>query len=424
VFSPEQLRLSQENLLLANVVPVNDVARTFFSWLHNHPVQIPTFAILPADSGEAIDLLPAAISAVDDFVLWPPNPKELVHRLMRLLGPVQHSQGDVEHRLFEEMALRRLVGRDPAFLHVMERLQRFRAAEAPVLVTGETGTGKELCARAIHSLSARLNGPFIPVDCGSIPEHLFENELFGHAKGAFTDARTDRKGLVALAHGGTLFLDELDALSPAAQAKVLRLLQESTYRPLGAERFCHADVRIIAATNSDLEARVRERHFRQDLYFRVAVLRVHLPALRDRGRDIPLLARHFAQEMCQGLSVPGKVLSAAALAKLQRHDWPGNVRELHNAVQRAVLSAPGPQIGAAHVDLGSAPDENNPREDFRSAKHLAINRFERDYVERLLHKHAGNITSAAREAGKDRRAFGRLVKKYGLSRGAPIPGRF
>ncbi len=423
-FIPERLRASGEPLLLANVVPTSDPALQFFRWLRKHPIPVPTVAILSSEENDNRDLLQSVAGAVDDFLFWPPRPQELRHRVLRLLGPEDTSRAAVETQLLNELALRQLVGRDPAFQRVLSRVVMFGAAQAPVLLTGETGTGKELCARVIHLLSCRRNGPFVPVDCGSIPEHLFENELFGHVRGAFTDARNDQKGLVALAQGGTIFLDELDTLTATAQAKVLRLLQENTYRPLGSARFCQANVRVIAASNTDLEAHVRDHRFRQDLYFRVNVLRLHLPALRERAMDVPLLARHFVQEVCHASNIPHKVVSSAALAKLLAHDWPGNVRELHNTVQRAVLCAPGMQIGASHIELPlMAPDSSQPRVDFRSAKHLAINRFERDYVERLLQKHAGNITSAAREAQKDRRAFGRLVKKYGLSRAAALPGR-
>jgi DNA-binding NtrC family response regulator len=257
------------------------------------------------------------------------------------------------------------------------------------------------------------------VDCGAVPEHLFENELFGHARGAFTDARADQKGLVAMARGGTLFTDEVDGLSPAAQAKVLRLLQENTYRPLGSESFRNANVRVITATNNDLEGLVGKRQFRPDLFFRINVLHLHLPALRDRRGDIQLLARHFVERICQGDDMPLKELSSEAARKLEEHDWPGNVRELFNSMQRAVLNSPGRQIAAEHVEsMRFTQVAAAPATDFRNAKVQVVKKFERDYVEQMLRKHDGNITRAAMEAGKDRRAFGRLAKKYGLQRKA------
>jgi DNA-binding NtrC family response regulator len=411
-FQPERLNSCCEDLLLANAVPRTEQALQFFRLLRNHPLHIPTLAILPGEDGNE-EQLEAAASSVDDFLLWPVRPEEFRQRLKRLLGPRSSWREDVESLLLSEVGLQRMVGKDPAFVRVLTQVALFGSSEAPVLIVGETGTGKELCARVIHLLSQRRSGPFIPIDCGSVPDQLFENELFGHFRGAFTDAQSDRRGLVAMAQGGTLFMDELDGLTPAAQAKVLRLLQEKTYRPLGSEQFHSANVRVIAATNADLESRVRDKQFRQDLYFRINVLRVHLPSLRERATDIPLLARHFIDEICQGSNLSRRVLSPAALAKLQNHAWPGNVRELYNTVQRAVLCASGSQIGAAHIDLLRPSDTDNQfPEDFRRAKLYALEKFERDYVERMLQKHAGNITRAAREAGKDRRAFGRLAKKY------------
>jgi DNA-binding NtrC family response regulator len=264
-------------------------------------------------------------------------------------------------------------------------------------------------------MSKRHHGPFIPVECGALPEHLFENELFGHARGAFTDAHTDQNGLVALAQGGTLFLDEVDGFSLGIQGKILRLVQEKTYRPLGSEHFRRTNVRIIAATNCNLERLVREKQFREDLFYRLNVLRVHLPPLRERQGDIALLARHFVEEICAAGGIPRKVFSPASIRKLEEHDWPGNVRELYNTVQRAAFAAPGTQIASAHINFSRFQSTfETQAEDFRSAKTVAIEKFERGYVERLLEKYSGNVTHAAREAGKDRRVFGRLVKKYGL----------
>ncbi|OLB36187.1 MAG: hypothetical protein AUH11_11995 [Acidobacteria bacterium 13_2_20CM_57_17] len=308
-----------------------------------------------------------------------------------------------------------MVGNGAAFQQVILRAAAFAGSEAPVLLTGETGTGKELCARVVHLMSKRQHGPFIPVECGAVPEHLFENEVFGHARGAFTDAHADQKGLVALAHGGTLFLDEVDALSTSLQAKILRLLQERTYRPLGCEQFRNSNVRTIAATNSNLERLVREKRFREDLFFRLNVLRVHLPALRQRPEDIALLARHFVEEICSTADLPKKVLSPASIRKLETHHWPGNVRELYNTLHRAVVCTPGTQIASAQIDFCcfDVPAEAS-RVSFRGAKLQAIQNFEREYVRNLLEEYDGNITRAARAAGKDRRAFGRLAKKYGF----------
>ena len=411
-FVPEQLRRGENSLVIANAVPGTDRAAAFFRWLRENPIPIPIFAILSMQNSA---LLEAAAEAVDDFLLWPVRQEELNQRIARLLGPPAQESRSLHASLAAEIGLKQLVGQDPAFLKVLGWVTLYAASDAPVLLTGETGTGKELCARVVHLLSRRQEGPFIPVDCGALPDHLFENEVFGHTRGAYTDARSEQKGLVALAQRGTLFMDEIDSLSPGAQSKVLRLLQERSYRPLGSERFHQADVRIIAATNRNLEGAVAEKQFRSDLFFRINVLRIHLPALRERPSDISLLSRHFIEEICKTDGLPKKVLSLAAAQKLEQYEWPGNVRELYNTIQRAVLCSPGTQIPASAVDLNvrSGAGEASLLK-FRSAKLNAIETFERDYVRQMLEKNGGNVTRAAREAGKDRRAFGRLARKYGV----------
>jgi DNA-binding NtrC family response regulator len=286
-----------------------------------------------------------------------------------------------------------------------------------VLITGETGTGKEQCARAIHHVSRRRDHPFLPVDCAALPDHLFENEIFGHSRGAFTDAHRDQKGLIGLAEGGTLFLDEIDSLSLPAQAKLLRFLQERTYRPLGGDRFLHADVNVVAATNGDLEQLVHRQAFRSDLFFRLNVLRLHLVPLRERRRDIPLLARHFLSVLCSESGSGTKTLAASTLERLSGMDWPGNVRELANVILRAFVFAKGAQILPAHIQApATAESASRSPECFRAARVRAIESFEMEYVRETLRRHKGNITQAARQAGKDRRAFGRLVKRYHIDR--------
>lgn len=408
----------KDTLLIANAVPAGARVTEFFAWLRSNPVSVPIFAILPADD---CALLQAATETVDDFLFWPIRQEELKTRVARLLGPANQDLTEIQTTLAAEIGLGQLVGQAPAFLSALAQVAVFGACDAPVLLTGETGTGKELCARVTHLLSKRHRGPFIPVDCGALPDHLFENEVFGHSRGAFTDARSDQKGLVSLAQGGTLFLDEIDSLSLSAQSKVLRLLQERVYRPLGSEVFKHADVRVIAATNRNLEELVEQKAFRSDLYFRINVLRVHMPALRERPSDIALLCRHFIDEICKANNLPRKVLSPAATAKLERYSWPGNVREIYNTMQRAVLCSPGTQIAASILPLGS-PDVDRDMsicvaasKGFRSAKLHAIQSFEREYVKQMMEKHKGNITQAAREACKDRRSFGRLAQKYRIA---------
>ncbi len=394
-------------------------ALALLDWLRGQSLSAPMLAVLPADACDAV--LHAAAQTADDFVLWPGHAGELRGRLLRMVGG-ERPRGalDTRERLARELGLAHLVGAAPSFVKALDSLTLLARSDGPVLITGETGTGKELCARALHHLGRRRAGPFVPVDCGAYPDHLFENELFGHVRGAYTDARGDQKGLAALADGGTLFLDEVDALSLAAQAKLLRFLQERSFKPLGAERFAQADVRVVAATNRDLERCVQERRFRADLYFRLHVLPLRLPPLRERPGDVSLLARHFLAASLGGERRCS--WSAAALRQLEGHDWPGNVRELWNVVQRAAVLCDGPQVLAAHVRLSGQASEQTDADEpeaarpvrFREARAQALAAFERRYTLDLLQAHAGNVTRAARAAGKERRAFGRLVKKHGL----------
>ncbi|HXB69547.1 MAG TPA: sigma-54 dependent transcriptional regulator [Candidatus Acidoferrales bacterium] len=404
------------NLVVAVAVDHMHRAVSWFESLQYNPISTPTFAILPGEADAAS--LRITTQVVDDFALWPVRDGELYVRVMRLLGSVKGAgQAASAPPPQDDPLLPQLVGSDPAFVEILQRLRAFGRTEAPVLITGETGTGKEMCARAIHHLSPRRSFPFIPVDCAAIPDHLFENELFGHARGAYTDAQSDQKGLVSLAGGGMLFLDEIDTLPAAVQAKLLRFLQERTYRPLGSDRFMRSDVRVVTATNQNIERCVRSGAFRSDLYFRLNVLRLELPPLRERRADVPLLARHFLSLLSDGSS-PRKTFTAAALQKLSAYEWPGNIREVYNIVQRAMVFSDGPLILPCHICLPGAKEvEERHSGAFRDARARNIEAFERRYVEDLLRQNSGNVTRAARVAGKERRAFGRLIKKYGINPG-------
>lgn len=408
----ESLLRTKAKLIVAVAVPVVPTALKLFDWLRGHAIPSPTLAVLP--NGTDGEVLADASRSMDDFMLWPCHQEEFRQRLQRMLSAVE-SRDELEtahDQLAEILGMERLVGKHPAFLRAIQSIPLIAKSELPVLITGPTGTGKELCARAIHQLSPRRNFPFIPVDGGAIPDHLFENELFGHARGAFTDARTSQKGLAAMAEGGTLFLDEIDALSPGAQTKLLRFLQERTYRPLGGERFIKATINVIAATNRNIEEGVAENRFRGDLYFRLNALRIELPPLAERQSDIQLLARHCLKAH-QPLGSIKKSLLPSSVRKLECYHWPGNVRELFNVVQRASLFSEGPLILPRHISL-PVPDplEASPANAFRHGRNQVIEAFEKDYIAQLLRKHHGNVTRAASEAGKDRRAFGRLKKKY------------
>jgi DNA-binding NtrC family response regulator len=313
-----------------------------------------------------------------------------------------------------------LIGRSPAFREVLALLSQWAAVDATVLLCGETGTGKELMARALHYLSARRCGPFVPINCGAIPDNLIETELFGHVRGAFTDAKHDSRGVVGQANGGTLFLDEVDSLSPRAQAAILRFVEDHVYRPIGAPRFQHGDVRVLAASNVDLQAFSRQGRFREDLLYRLNLLTLTLPPLRSREGDALLLAEAFVRRLCQQYGTAERRLDAASIAVLRRpQPWPGNVRELEHRVHRGFLLSKGPLV---NLDLPTAPADDpaapSAIASFAEAKAHAIAEFERRYVGDLLAQAKGNLSLAARLAGKERSRFGKLVKKYGLQRSA------
>lgn len=423
--SVDAVRSLGAELVIALAAPEQASALAMLRGLRGWPLAAPLLAVLPA--GADNDFLDAAAQTADDFICAPLRKHELRNRVLRLLGRGSEDRAAVGEQLEAELSFSQLIGRHPAFVQAIRQIPLLGPSDAPVLLLGETGTGKELCARAIHHLSPRRTFPFIPVDCGALPENLAENELFGHTRGAFTDAHAEQKGLAGMAEGGTLFLDEIDALSLAVQAKLLRFLEERTYRSLGADRFTQANVRVLAATNRNLEALVREKHFRSDLYFRLNVLELRLPPLRERLGDIPLLAHHFLQSIRRAPGAPPPPLSPAALHALQGYSWPGNVRELFNVVQRAAVLSRGGPILAAHTaipGLMAEPDaeSGDVMGSFRDGRAEAIASFEKHYVEELLRRHNGNITRAAAEARKDRRAFGRLAKKYALNVKSVPPG--
>jgi DNA-binding NtrC family response regulator len=308
------------------------------------------------------------------------------------------------------------VGESASFILAIQNIPALAQSDATVLICGETGTGKELFARAIHYHSSRRNKPFIPVNCAALPDHLFENELFGHIKGAFTDANSSEKGLIAEAEGGTLILDEVDALSLAAQSKLLRFLQDWEYRPLGSSRSVIANVRIIAATNADLFDRVKAKLFREDLYYRLSALSLIIPTLRERLGDIVHLSNHFLVQYARARLLERRTICSAALQKLMMYDWPGNVRELEGVILRALILTTSPILQAGDINLPQQ-SSNSPQQNplLRQAKTKMIHNFELSYLTNLLAEHHGNITHAANAAGKQRSTLQRLLRKYSLN---------
>jgi two-component system, NtrC family, response regulator GlrR len=315
-----------------------------------------------------------------------------------------------------------LVGESIPFLELLRATEKMaRHSSATVLIHGETGTGKELIARTIHYLSGRREYPFVPVNCGAMPEALAENELFGHRAGAFTHAAREAPGLVRLSHDGTLFLDEVDSLPAKAQVALLRFLQDGRFRPLGAGREEQANVRVIAASNRRLDLAVAEGDFRADLYYRLNVLSLEIPPLRIRAGDVVLLAEHFLREYAVRFGMPGKSLDDHTRSWLSDYPWPGNVRELENLLQREFLLADSANLSisrpcAEAPDSPRAAGESPGNGSYREAKSRALEDFDRDYLQRVLRECGGNVTRAARMAGKERRAFGKLLKRYRIGR--------
>jgi two-component system, NtrC family, response regulator GlrR len=365
---------------------------------------------------DAFDVFPLLEMGAADFLLPPLRRSEVLPRLMRQVRVTCRSDALVQ-KLKEDIGLKQIVGESPAFLDRVRCVPRFARCDATVLISGESGTGKELFARAIHYLSPRTDRPFVPVNCGALPENLVESEIFGHKRGAFTSAASDQAGLIREAEGGTLFLDEIDCLTPQAQVKLLRFLQDGEYRSVGSQQILHANIRVVAATNADLSHMVCEGKFREDLFYRLNVLSLTLPALRERRGDILLLTDDFLEKQAAITDGRPKKLSLAALNCLLSHSWPGNVRELQNVLTRAIVLSDRDSIEPSDLDL---PEDSLTAEEqsFQAMKSRAVQRFEHDFLAAVLHAHDGNITRAAFAAKKNRRAFWQLLRKHGLLAGA------
>jgi len=314
-----------------------------------------------------------------------------------------------------------MIGQSLAFLRIQAQINTMAAFDAPVLIEGETGTGKELAARAIHYRGARRDRPFVPVNCGALLDQLIDNELFGHRRGAFTDARDDQPGLVELARGGTLFLDEIDTLTLKGQITLLRFLQDQRFRPLGGHGEQQADVRIIAAGNRSLERQVDAGEFRLDLLYRLKLLYLALPPLRERQGDIALLAEHFVEVGSARFHKHAIPLTAATLTWFERYHWPGNIRELENFILREFLLADGAEISVPPPSAGLAagPPHDGAPLNYRLAKNQAITEFESRFLRHLIEQANGNVSAAARLCGTERRHLGRLLKKYQISKAPP-----
>lgn len=369
---------------------------------------IPVIVVL--ESCEPDQLVELLSAGAVDFVTLPLRTRDVLPRAWKWIRPAGNDARSGQINTAHP-GVRKVIGRSPAFLDQLRRIPMIAKCDANVLIAGETGTGKELYARAIHYGSSRVGRPFMPINCGAIPAELVENELFGHERGAYTSAATLQAGLIEEANGGTLFLDEIDCLPVFAQVKLLRFLQEKEYRPLGSTKIRRANVRIIAASNLNMEEAVANGKVRQDLYYRLNIISLILPPLRERREDIPLLARHFLARYSADLDKEVNDFSEEAMQLLMVHHWPGNVRELEHVIERAIVLCEGPVLEARDLLISPAAG-NGGQQSLQEAKAKEIARFERDYIQGLLSACKGNITRAAQVAKKNRRAFWQLIQKH------------
>ncbi len=330
---------------------------------------------------------------------------------------------DIEERnkakrdLKKRFCLKQILGKSKVVKELHKKIDMLYSCDASVLITGESGTGKELVARALHYSGNRSEKSFIPVNCSAIPENLIENEFFGHVKGAFTGAHSQQTGLVKEAEGGTIFLDEIGTISPYVQVKFLRLLQNGEYKPLGDTNIHKADIRIIAATNSLLKNLANDGTFREDLFYRLNIVSLHIPPLRERREDIPILVEHFIHKYSMKYKKTVKEISKDAIDALISMEWPGNIRELENKVQQLIIMSESSVINFENIRPVVRGSRNKDCEIrcFKIAKKKAINVFEKNYLDRLLMEHRGNVASAAKTSGQNRTALWNLLKKHNIS---------
>lgn len=359
-----------------------------------------------------------------DYIPKPFTATQLRILIGRAAKQVELARANAELRsqLRRQYGFESIVGTSEAIRRVFTVVRKVAPTDANVFISGESGTGKELIARAIHASSRRAERPFVAINCAALPDHLLESEMFGHEKGSFTGAEGMRRGLVEAAGGGTFFLDEISEMSPDLQAKLLRVVQERKIRRVGGGAEIPVDVRWVTATNRDPEEAVREGALRQDLYFRLNVVPVRVPPLRERTGDVPLLAQHFLRQLGESHGRPDVRLTAEAMAALDRHPWPGNVRELQNVIERMLSLSDGRELGVEYLPeelLGRTSGNGSPppapcgaERPFHDAKADAIAHFERGYLRAVLERSGGNISRAARHAGMDRKTIHRLLTKY------------
>src|SRR5919197_623198 len=387
--------------------------------------QVDVQVVLTSGHGNIESAVRAIKMGAFDFV---EKPLSLEKTVLVIRNALHQRRLEAENRALRAKVDRTqtMVGESYAMRALREQVAMAAPTNGRVLIYGENGTGKELVARTIHALSRRRSGAFVEVNCAAIPEELIESELFGHVRGAFTGAVSDRRGKFEVADGGTIFLDEIGDMSLKTQAKVLRVLQEQTMEAVGGTQPIKVDARVLAATNKDLQAEIRAGHFREDLYFRLNVIPIFVPPLRDRQEDIPLLADHFMAEFAREYGRRAKSLEPGALAAVQHYPWPGNVRELRNVIERLMIMVPGDAISASDLGfldssgLARPAGDDGPAE--RLSLHEARDRFERDLILRTLAEQQGNMSRTAEVLGVERSNLYRKMKAFGIAPSRKLEG--
>ena len=384
----------------------------------------PELTVLLMTAHGRIDLAVEAMkSGAYDFITKPFDHDALVLRIDKALerSRLLRENRQLQKACLTDHVFQELVGKSAAMQRVFETIQMVAKTDITILITGESGTGKDLTARAIHASSPRRNKPFVAVNCPTVPEHILESELFGYKKGAFTHATRNKSGLFQEAHRGTIFLDEIGDISPTIQTKLLRVLQEKEIKPLGDTKSIRVDARIVASTNQNLKQKIKKAEFREDFFYRLNVLPIRLPPLRDRQEDIPLIAAHLVEKHCRRLNKAVKVISAELMDLLMTRQWNGNVRELENVIIQGILFSSGDTIDLSEVRLKK---EQGPKTasifplpqgvPYKAAKEKTLQQFNHAYIGRLLTQSKGNVSQAARSCGLERQALQQIMRRYGI----------
>lgn len=414
------LRLFEANPFDLALVDIRMPQMSGMELLVRLKTQAPWLTVLMMTAYGAIEVAVEAIKkGAYDFITKPFDHEEMIHHVEKALerGRLIRENLNLKARIREQETWQGFIGTSPAMVEVYDKIDMLAKTDVTVMITGESGTGKNLAVRAIHDLGGRSGRPFVRVSCPTVPENILESELFGYAKGAFTHAATDRQGLFKAADGGTLFLDEIGDISPSIQTKLLQVLEEKEFKPLGQTRPVRVDVRVIAATNRNLKRKLEDQEFREDLYYRLCVVELSLPSLKDRREDIPLLADFFIDRFCKEFERPRKIISPEVMSRFMAHDWKGNVRELENVIKRAVVMSSNEEVSLADIGWNEPLSPSRVCSEgvtalpYREAKQALLETFNTRYVRDALEKSGGNVTHAAQASGLERQSFQQIMRK-------------